>query len=235
MMQTKPKSNWRFMMWWMVGTYAGFIVGAFIGAIFLALPALYIESYVSNVSESVQASPVFSTQLEVVRFFVLSVAGAALGLWVGWLQLRLIHLHRPFTARRWLKVSIIGMGIGGLAIGLISIGLNLTAESRTLFANQYITREWPKYWPLTIWTCGSALQFLSLRREFRWAGLWIVAHIIIGHIPPTQRFPYDEPLTVLNNWIITATVYGALTGGTLLYLFRITPLQEKRKVDDAEA
>jgi hypothetical protein len=185
-----PQLNWRLWLWWTVATVAAFIP-------FYFLPTLP------------PARDLFPREAWGLDFLYMAAMGAGSGAILGvaqWLVLRR-YLQRAWT---WILACIVGEAVGTIAAWAIMRGLAVPAlawaqaglhSGEVVFGGAY---------GVTLYGVIGIAQWLTLRRQVRRAGWWIVASVALGI--------FANPLISGSGWTSVGTILGFLVPGLVLVL-----------------
>ena len=200
----RAQVGWGFWLWWVLASSVGLAVSV-VGVLFV------FAALVIGAGEAFEPSVVFG-------YVLLAVGGAVMGASVGiaqWLVLR----RQVSWAGRWVLASTVGMAVGQVLSGAVSVG-----EGYVMFGASVGIAQW-----------------LVLRRRVSQAGWWVLASTMCFAVFLAVAFDLSGALdidTALLGAVIGALLailfdYGAITGGVMVWLLRQPVSEEPSLPQDA--
>ncbi len=203
----------RFLMWWLFASVFVWPVTIIIGG-FAALALGTVLQSIFFDASIYSATPELIGTLG-VGCFIGGVIGFSVGLMQRWVLRKCLYWE-PY---RWLRLSVLGGLVGGVVIALTII---LVGDSYYYY-NFSFNGEIPMIWMSLIVLGISAGQWLSLRHRISGAWLWLLANGVGGLVWSFMFMRQTGDVDWFMVWLVSTLALGAMTGGTLLWLFQNTP------------
>jgi hypothetical protein len=202
--------GWRFGLWWVLLTAAGWVIGLPLGFVFVAVAGWIIGVHDDSI--------LLKLGLDNAAAFI--CIATVVGL-MQWLALRRIVRRAGF----WVLSSIIGFTISSSIHGVVCYVWGYP-DNLDHFLGTVV-------WAMAFvagGTLAGVLQQRILRRQVCHSAWWVPASAVgwglsvIGLGIPSFFLPYGRPFIVLP-LVLASVLLGIVTGGTLIWLLR-QPMQQ---------
>jgi hypothetical protein len=202
--------GWRFGLWWVLLTAAGWVIGLPLGFVFVAVAGWIIGVHDDSI--------LLKLGLDNATAFI--CIATVVGL-MQWLALRRIVRRAGF----WVLSSIIGFTISSSIHGVVCYVWGYP-DNLDHFPGTVV-------WAMAFvvgGTLAGVLQQRILRRQVCHSAWWVPASAVgwglsvIGLGIPSFFLPYGRPFIVLP-LVLASVLLGIVTGGTLIWLLR-QPMQQ---------
>ncbi len=156
--------------------------------------------------------------------FIGGVTGFSVGLMQRWVLRKCLYWE-PY---RWLRLSTMGGLIVGAVIAFTTIPMS------DYYYNFLFNGESPILWMPMIVLGISAGQWFSMRSRVSGAWLWLLANGVGGLVWSLMFMRQTGDVDWFMVWLVSTLALGAMTGGTLLWLFQNTPHEPVLEDDGIE-
>ena len=200
----RAQVGWGFWLRWVLASTMGLTVGFAVGLIMLFVGAFMLFAATLEFDETLTLTPVmFATMLA-------AAVGASVGI-AQWLVLRWWQVSR---AGWWVLASAVGAAVGGAA-GAIVISAATLDFAEVVGETLTLTLTLTPVMLILVTMFGASVgiaQWLVLRRQVSRSGWWVLASIV--------GFAVGVAVSIVVDRVVGFAVYGAITGGVMVWLLR---------------